>query len=134
MSFTGTVTGVSEAQLALGTIDRPLVPALHRGVTKGVLAGQTIVRGYASGRPGPRVITGNFRRSITADSAVAGTTVLGQIGSNAAQARRLEYGFYGTDVLGRNYSQPPYPSFQPAVPEVTRVVLESVSAEVRGAL
>lgn len=74
---------------------------------------ETRIKGHASGRPGPRVITGNYRRSWT-------TRHFGHssmVGSNAPQARRLEYGFYGPDRLGRVYNQPPFPHVGPAVDE-----------------
>lgn len=69
----------------------------------------------ASGRPGPRVITGNLRRSITLRTGVSGGTAWALVGTNAPQARRLELGFHGTDSRGRTYSQPPYPFLRPAL-------------------
>jgi hypothetical protein len=35
------------------------------------------------------------------------------IGTNAAQALRLEFGFHGADRLGRVYSQAPLPHWRP---------------------
>jgi len=35
--------------------------------------------------------------------------------AQAPYARRIEFGFHGTDVLGRKYNQPPYPYFYPGV-------------------
>lgn len=72
---------------------------------------ETRIKANASGRPGPRVITGNYRRSWT--SRFAGG--VGIVGTNAPQARRLEYGFTGADSLGRVYNQPPFPHVGPAV-------------------
>lgn len=37
------------------------------------------------------------------------------IGTTAPQGRRLEFGFTGTDRLGRHYNQPPYPHVAPAL-------------------
>lgn len=74
---------------------------------------QTRIMAHASGRPGPNVITGDYRRSWN-------TTHLGMasvVGTNKPQARRLEYGFYGPDRLGRVYHQPPFPHVGPAVDE-----------------
>lgn len=76
---------------------------------------QTKIQGNASGRPGPRVITGDYRRSWTTTHHGAASTV----GTNKPQARRLEYGFYGPDRLGRVYNQPPFPHVGPAVDAVT---------------
>lgn len=69
----------------------------------------------ASGRPGPRVITGQYRASWQAEVHRAGPIVVGEVGTRAPQARRLEFGFVGVDSLGRHYSQPPYPHLGPAV-------------------
>lgn len=72
---------------------------------------QVRIQGNASGRPGPRVITGDYRRSWNVTGS-GGTYV---VGTNKPQARRLEYGFYGPDRLGRVYHQPPFPHVGPAV-------------------
>lgn len=68
----------------------------------------------ASGRPGPNVITGDFRRSITHEIVESGIRTEAVAGSGAPQAARLEYGFVGTDSLGRHYNQPPYPWARPS--------------------
>jgi hypothetical protein len=69
-----------------------------------------------SGRPGPRIQTGDLRRGV---DLVIGTPLAGQhralVGSRSPQARRLERGFIGTDSAGRHYEQPAYPAFRPAV-------------------
>lgn len=132
-SFNFTITGVAAALAGLQGLDTKAHPAVARGITRGVLAGQGIARKHASGRPGPRVISGDFRRSITGDTFVGGPTVLGSIGSGAPQARRLEYGFVGADSLGRVYNQPPYPWLTPAVPEISDAILEAVTAELEKA-
>ena len=73
-------------------------------------------KGNATGRPGPRVVTGNFRRSInTEDVDIPGTESAVSVGTNAPQGARLEFGFVGRDALGRNYNQKPYPSLEPAI-------------------
>jgi hypothetical protein len=71
------------------------------------------IQAHASGRPGPRAITGDYRRSWTVTHYGMASTV----GTNKPQARRLEFGFYGPDRLGRVYHQPPYPHVGPAVDE-----------------
>lgn len=88
-------------------------------------------RGHLPGTgPGPNVGTGNYRRSIqvTHDSTVIGPRSI--IHTNAPQARRLEYGFRGTDALGRSYSQPPYPHWQHAM----KIIQPSFQREVETAL
>jgi hypothetical protein len=71
------------------------------------------IQAHASGRPGPNVITGDYRRSWTVTHMGSASTV----GTNKPQARRLEWGFYGPDRLGRVYNQRPYPHVGPAVDE-----------------
>lgn len=68
----------------------------------------------ASGRPGPRVITGQYRASWDVRMSTDGGQVTAEVYSDAPQARRLEYGFVGVDSLGRHYRQPPYPHVEPA--------------------
>lgn len=74
---------------------------------------QTRVKARASGRPGPRVITGDYRRSIYFELTTVGASPAAIVGTNAPQGRRLEYGFVGVDSLGRHFNQPPYPHFEP---------------------
>lgn len=70
----------------------------------------------ASGRPGPRKVTGEYVKSIYAKP---GLDTQGDfsiaVGSDAPQAARLEFGFVGRDSLGRMYNQPPFPHFSPAL-------------------
>ncbi|NUK32215.1 HK97 gp10 family phage protein [Streptomyces lunaelactis] len=68
----------------------------------------------ASGRPGPRVITGQYRASWDVRMSTGGGQVTAEVYSDAPQARRLEYGFVGVDSLGRHYRQPPFPHVEPA--------------------
>lgn len=88
---------------------------------------RTKVMGRASGRPGPRVVTGNYRRSITAEFGRQGGAHTAIVGTNAPQGRRLEYGFVGSDALGRHYNQPPFPHFNPAADEVEGPFTEEVA-------
>jgi hypothetical protein len=95
---------------------------------------QTRVRAAASGRPGPRAITGDYRRSITLEMTVIGGNVAAVIGTVAPQGRRLEYGYVGPDSLGRTFSQPPYPHFGPpldrTVEEMQKALAAMIDAEV----
>lgn len=79
---------------------------------------ETKIKGRASGRPGPRIVTGDYRRSFTTEPfrVLGGTGWV--VGTNKVQGPRLEHGFSGTDSLGRNYNQPPYPHVTPAAAEV----------------
>lgn len=96
---------------------------------------ETRVKANASGRPGPRVITGDYRRSITATRGAAGMGgALGAwtVGTNAPQGPRLEYGFVGRDRAGRQFSQAPFPHFGPAVPAVEAAYLAALHALAAG--
>lgn len=75
---------------------------------------RTKVMAKASGRPGPNIVTGDYRRSWQLQ--ISGSHAI--VGTNAPQGRRLEQGFYGMDSLGRVYSQPPYPHAGPAFDEM----------------
>jgi hypothetical protein len=108
--------------------------AIELGMRRGVLAGQSIVRGKASGRPGPRVITGDYRRSIVGEVARAGASFFGQIGTNAAQGLRLENGFHGPDSINRFYNQPAFPHFGPSVPEVRIAMVTNIGAALKAGL
>lgn len=81
------------------------------------LLGQTRAKAHASGRPGPRAVTGDYRRSISTSVAASLRGVSGHFGTNKDQARRLENGFVGIDSIGRHYDQPAYPHFGPAYEE-----------------
>jgi len=76
------------------------------------------VRQHASGRPGPNVITGEYRNSIQVQYTSRGGGVSVVVFSDHPASRRLEYGFVGSDSLGRTYNQPPYPHFAPAMREL----------------
>lgn len=79
---------------------------------------QTRVRARASGRPGPRRQTGDYRRGISTQTAqVAPGVWAATVGTNSPQGRRLELGFVGADSLGRVYDAPPFPHFGPALDE-----------------
>jgi hypothetical protein len=87
----------------------------------------TRVKARASGRPGPRVITGDYRRSLVWNVRQFGPSVVGQVGTNNPQGRRLEYGFTGVDALGRYYDQPPFPHFGPALDETQAQFIKDLS-------
>ena len=78
---------------------------------------QAAVRGRATGRPGPRVVTGHYLTTILylVQATAGGAEAV--VYSDAPQAQRLELGFYGTDSLGRSFSQPAYSHFRPAYDE-----------------
>jgi hypothetical protein len=77
---------------------------------------RTRIMRNASGRPGPNAPTGDYRRSWGPGRVTSyGGQYSVEVGTNAPQGRRLEYGFHGVDSLGRHYDQRPYPHVGPAV-------------------
>lgn len=100
--------GSEESSKALGAVVR------HNGQLL-----RTRVMAKASGRPGPNVQTGDYRRSIGLQYWTNGGDFVATVGTNAPQGRRLEFGFHGADSLGRVYNQPPLPHFGPAFDETT---------------
>ncbi|MCZ2837140.1 hypothetical protein [Modestobacter sp. VKM Ac-2985] len=74
------------------------------------------VRANATGRPGPEDLTGEYLASWDVEP-VDGDgpeEIARSVGTDEPQAHRLEWGFVGTDSLGRDYNQPPYPHMGPA--------------------
>lgn len=67
----------------------------------------------ASGRPGPRRITGDYTRQMNMQADHGGNGVEVTIGGSGVQGPRLEFGFVGTDSLGRRYNQRPLPHYAP---------------------
>lgn len=75
--------------------------------------------------------TGTLRRSIhmeTVETSPDRCTV--QVGTDVPYARRLEYGFFDIDSLGRMYNQIPQPYMRPALDENTEVAKEEFRAAV----
>lgn len=79
---------------------------------------ETAIKARASGRPGPRAVTGDYRRSWTTTYDVGFGGIRAVIGTNRPQGRRLEYGFVGADRIGRVYNQPPFPHASPGFDQV----------------
>lgn len=89
---------------------------------------QAQVMAHASGRPGPRAVTGDYRRSIALNiGSSADGTITATVGTNKLQARRLEFGFVGVDSLGRHYFNPPLPHFRPAFGKVSADFLDALT-------
>lgn len=125
-----TATQVAVDLLGLATETQAKVHGVV--VTYGALL-QTEVRRNASkprsGPPGPRLITGNYVRSINRRTTKTPTGSVAEIGSNAPQARRLELGFMGLrDSLGRLYHQPAYPHFAPALAKIEPAFQAAIAA------
>lgn len=108
---------------AAATKVRPEKVTKHYGA---ILLART--KAYASGRPGPNVITGAYRNSIRVryETDMATGTSAAIVGSEAPQAARLEFGFKGFDSLGRYYDQKPLPHYSRALADMERIYPASV--------
>jgi hypothetical protein len=92
---------------------------------------RTRVMAKASGRPGPNAVTGDYRRSWQMQTRGGGSSTTVEVGTNAVQGRRLEFGFNGSDSLGRIYNQPPFPHARPAFDEIQPLFIAGGEALIR---
>jgi hypothetical protein len=118
--------GVPEFDAAL----KRIVTAAEKATGDAVMTGAHLVEGAtkvrASGRPGPRVVSGSHRRSVHVEGPkTAGTQVSAQIGPSMIYSRRLELGFTGSDAIGRSYHTAAFPSLTPGLAD-TMPQLEQV--------
>lgn len=117
-------TGIPEFAAALTrTVERASAEA-RAAVAEAAGELEKAAKQNASGRPGPNVVTGTLRRSITHDPitpwGVGGWQT--KVGPTVIYGRRIELGFHGVDSIGRNYNQGPFPYFAPAFESVrTRI-------------
>lgn len=75
--------------------------------------------------------TGTYRRSFhmeTVEKSSERCRV--EVGTDAPQAKRLEYGFVGADKLGRVYNQAPRPHIRPALDENRGAAVDEFRAAV----
>lgn len=117
--------GMAEAVYATGGILQSMVRANASSASHPDRA--SAARGHIPGTgPGPNVATGNYRRSIQLTPTREGGNPVAYVHTNSPQARRLEYGFRGTDSLGRRYNQPPYPHWQPAADQAEDILAAQI--------
>lgn len=112
------VRGATEAASSLRIAGKALDAKVSKSVRHHGQLLRTRVMAKASGRPGPNVVTGDYRRSWQLQVVGAGRGSTATVGTNSPQGRRLEHGFHGMDSLGRVYSQAPYPHASPAFDEI----------------
>lgn len=109
------VSGAREIAAALASGAARTQELMRLVVEKSAADLQSETQLRASGRPGPNVITGDYRGSWRVENRGDGQVVSRNVGTDRVQANRLEYGFVGPDALGRVYDQPPFPHHGPAV-------------------
>lgn len=114
---------------------------LERAMVAGALIVQNAAKEQAP------FVTGTLRRSIhigghdelnpdgeggnVPEPEIDGATVTVYIGTDVEYARRIEYGFNGTDSLGRQYSQAAQPYLRPAADENQAAVRTEVGEALR---
>ena len=78
------------------------------------------------------VDTGRLRSSITREMGGDAEGMVGRVGTNVEYARRIEFGFVGTDSLGRTYNQAPRSFLRAAVLQIASGTtgIMAVSSEV----
>lgn len=91
----------------VGLVDKVTMKEYDKKMGEKLLA--SVIR-HASGRPGPNIVTGRYVSQFR--------LVNNRVVNDSLQTYRLEYGFSGTDSLGRQYHQPPLPHFRPALEEM----------------
>lgn len=76
---------------------------------------------------------GTYRDLLHASvpAAVTETSISVEIGSAMPYACRLEWGFSGTDSLGRSYNQAPRPHWRPAFDNNKQTAKEIIAQEIR---
>ena len=83
--------------------------AISRAIGRGGLLLETAIKAHAP------VDTGDYRRSWNTRLTNTPSGPIATVGTNKPQGRRLEFGFTGTDAIGRTYNQPPQPHVEPAI-------------------
>lgn len=121
MSFNVRVVGDKVLSAALEATARTTEEKAQRKVT---YWGHMLEAAIKSRAP---VRTGDYRRSW--HMRVHGMRAT--VGTNKPQGRRLEYGFVGTDSLGRTYNQAPRPHVRPAVDMVRGPFLRDMAKVMR---
>ena len=101
-------------------------PAIERKVRHVGELGRGLIRGNASGRPGPNIITGQYWASWQSVTRSIPYGAQCTIGTGRPQGRRLEFGFTGVDSIGRYYDQPPFPHVGPAIPLIEAALRQGV--------
>jgi hypothetical protein len=119
---------------ALATAATRVGPAAGTAVRHEAMVLHALIQAAASGRPGPNVITGQYRASWQVQVQPRARGASAVVGTFAPEARRLELGFHGADALGRVYAQPPFPHVAPALALLEPGFAQRVAAAAERAL
>lgn len=110
MSVSLDLSGLERLLNKMSNFSNRIHPAIELYKQEEVKRLLQLVIKHASGRPGPNVVSGAYIGSFV--------IVADNVTNFSPQTHRLEYGFIGTDSLGRNYHQPAFPHFRPALQEI----------------
>lgn len=127
-----TVVGATETATYFGALAVKVEAGVPGLVAQYGVIYQGRVKERASGRPGPNVITGDYRGTIGVDFAVVNGIATSTVSTSAPQALRLENGYFGTDSLGRTYHQGPFPHWEPDLIRTAEELAAAASALVGG--
>ena len=72
----------------------------------------------------PKMVTGDYRRSISVRRAVNPREIRASIFANDHKAARLEFGFIGTDAAGRKIEQAPRPTIRRTLHQKREKIIE----------
>lgn len=111
----GITSNALEVKADMAALPKRTAMAVHAAVVKAGARLQRRVMANASGRPGPNAPTGDYRRSISRQTVKRANGSSSSVSSSRPQGPRLEFGFAGTDALGRVYDSPAFPHFGPAL-------------------
>lgn len=90
---------------------------------------RALIMERASGRPGPNVISGDYRGSWQPEPFAVPDGGGVTVGTREPQGRRLEYGYMNMyDSLGRFFRQPPFPHVEPSVNELEENIIDPFKA------
>lgn len=104
-------------------------PEIDRTVQQQARLLRALVMENASGRPGPNVITDQYRPSWKREPFAVQDGGGAEVGTRKPQGRRLEYGYMNMyDSLGRFFRQPPLPHVEPAVNEIEPDYIDAFKA------
>lgn len=114
------MTGLDDLADRLDQAANRVGPEVDRTVQQQGRLLRALIMENASGRPGPNVISGDYRGSWKPEPFPVPDGGGVEVGTRKPQGRRLEYGFMNRyDSLGRFYRQPPFPHVEPAVNELS---------------
>lgn len=128
------IEGLKELKNAFRELDAEFSDILADAVSEAaaVVEREAKLNSERGGDNFPHRITGNLMNSIKEIRVTKKKYyVESQVGSDMVYAPRLEFGFVGTDKLGRRYNQRPRPYLRPALDENTVQIQKAFELKVQ---